>query len=345
VEQQASPMRAPPAATPVVVPVIQPVNAPPKLNAPPPGVTMGANPDLETLAQQVVETERRVGAMIRDSEEARRQRDEVQQELDGAFAEEMRPVEQPKFYQPSQRTSKYSFYYQPPAATHPMLSVRRIHGTVAEGLPESVDLKKICPPVSDRKYVGAGDASAAFVEVLWHALTERALPGRLSASFIEAACDVDYDKDCGESGVSLADEILVLVKRGVCSEDFYPILSGETDFIRASVAAAPFRLHDPVQVDFANPNAVKAALASNRPVIISFAVHESFEEPGEGGLLALPADDEPLMGGHAALVVGYNARGWLIRNSWGEDWGDGGYAVMPYGYEKHWFEAWTATSG
>jgi hypothetical protein len=188
--------------------------------------------------------------------------------------------------------------------------------------------------------------------VLWHALTERPLPGRLSASFIEAACDVDYNKDCAEDGVSIADEILVLVKHGVCPWDFFRLAGDamkadehELDFVRASVAAAPFRLHDPVQVDFTNPNAVKVALASNRPVLISFAVHESFEEPGEGGLLALPGDDEPLMGGHAALVVGYDARGWLIRNSWGESWGDGGYAIMPYGYEKHWFEAWTATSG
>ena len=32
----------------------------------------------------------------------------------------------------------------------------------------------------------------------------------------------------------------------------------------------------------------------------------------------------------------------LIRNQWGEDWGDHGYCYMPYGYESLWIEAWTA---
>lgn len=35
-------------------------------------------------------------------------------------------------------------------------------------------------------------------------------------------------------------------------------------------------------------------------------------------------------GGHAFVIVGYNADGFLILNSWGERWGDGGVAVLDY---------------
>ena len=39
-------------------------------------------------------------------------------------------------------------------------------------------------------------------------------------------------------------------------------------------------------------------------------------------------------GGHAVMCVGYDdERGvFIVRNSWGTGWGDGGYFYMPYGY-------------
>jgi hypothetical protein len=35
-------------------------------------------------------------------------------------------------------------------------------------------------------------------------------------------------------------------------------------------------------------------------------------------------------GGHAFAIVGYDARGFLVQNSWGDGWGDGGFAVLRY---------------
>lgn len=34
---------------------------------------------------------------------------------------------------------------------------------------------------------------------------------------------------------------------------------------------------------------------------------------------------------HMIILVGYDATGWIIRNSWGENWGDKGYAKIGYG--------------
>lgn len=39
-------------------------------------------------------------------------------------------------------------------------------------------------------------------------------------------------------------------------------------------------------------------------------------------------------GGHAVSIVGYNATGFLIKNSWGTDWGDGGYGWVSFELHK-----------
>ena len=40
------------------------------------------------------------------------------------------------------------------------------------------------------------------------------------------------------------------------------------------------------------------------------------------------------IGGHAVLIAGYDdaTSRFLVRNSWGENWGNNGYFTMPYAY-------------
>ena len=48
----------------------------------------------------------------------------------------------------------------------------------------------------------------------------------------------------------------------------------------------------------------------------------------------MPASNEKSVGGHAVMAVGYDddTREFLVRNSWGRDWGLNGYFKMPYSY-------------
>jgi len=39
---------------------------------------------------------------------------------------------------------------------------------------------------------------------------------------------------------------------------------------------------------------------------------------------------DPDDGGHAFAIVGYTRDGFIVHNSWGEEWGAGGFAVLPY---------------
>jgi C1A family cysteine protease len=86
-------------------------------------------------------------------------------------------------------------------------------------------------------------------------------------------------------------------------------------------------------------------LASRQTIAIGFYVYKSFETPNPQGVVPMPNKAaEKLLGGHGVLICGYDddRSVWIVRNQWGEQWGDHGYCYMPYGYESIWMEAWTA---
>lgn len=81
---------------------------------------------------------------------------------------------------------------------------------------------------------------------------------------------------------------------------------------------------------------LRAVLAAGDTIVFGFSVYESFEsnEVARTGIVPMPKPHESMLGGHAVLLVGYdNVRKlFKVRNSWGSDWGDGGYFWMPYDY-------------
>jgi C1A family cysteine protease len=66
-------------------------------------------------------------------------------------------------------------------------------------------------------------------------------------------------------------------------------------------------------------------------------VYESFEAQAvaqTGILREMPTNEERVLGGHAVMAVGYTDRFqcFIVRNSWGSNWGDQGHCYMPYKY-------------
>lgn len=82
-------------------------------------------------------------------------------------------------------------------------------------------------------------------------------------------------------------------------------------------------------------DALKAALVLNGPCIGGMIV-KNFTDKfwdskyGNGNY-----------GGHAICISGYNKHGFIIRNSWGEEWGKNGYSVLPYDQFHLLLEIWT----
>ena len=91
--------------------------------------------------------------------------------------------------------------------------------------------------------------------------------------------------------------------------------------------------------DYAFVNSIddlKQALNQNGPCTIAFPCYNSTPTFWK----SRPGDK--LLGGHCVLVVGYDAsKGFLIRNSWGEFWGDKGYSWFAYSDWGLQNEIWT----
>lgn len=77
---------------------------------------------------------------------------------------------------------------------------------------------------------------------------------------------------------------------------------------------------------------LRLSLSKGLPVIFGMMVPKSYYAVGSDGVMTMPSADEPRLGGHAQLVVGYDDEKevFIVRNSWGEDFGDKGYSYMPY---------------
>ena len=77
---------------------------------------------------------------------------------------------------------------------------------------------------------------------------------------------------------------------------------------------------------------LKLSLSKGLPVVFGMMVPKCFYAIGADGMMQMPAEDEIRLGGHALLIVGFDEEKqvFIVRNSWGEEFGEQGYCYMPY---------------
>jgi C1A family cysteine protease len=140
-----------------------------------------------------------------------------------------------------------------------------------------------------------------------------------------------------DSGAQMRDICKVAVM-GVCEENFFPYVIG--DFANAPTmdAVANAATHKCTSYHSVRTLAeIKEAIGLHgQPVLMGMEVFASFESEAvaKTGKMPMPKAGEQNLGGHAVLIVGYDdtKQCLIVRNSWGEAWGDKGYFYMPYAY-------------
>ncbi|RAI29475.1 C1 family peptidase [Rhodoplanes serenus] len=99
----------------------------------------------------------------------------------------------------------------------------------------------------------------------------------------------------------------------------------------ATARAEDFRVRGYRRIDLARLDDIKGQLALSNPVLISFADSVAFQRHRGDAVFTEPDFVAP-RGWHAMTLTGYDDRRQAFRliNSWGQGWGDRGYAWVSY---------------
>lgn len=195
-----------------------------------------------------------------------------------------------------------------------------------------VDLRTYCSPIENQGSLGSctGNAIAGAIELLNKRNNKTNDISRLFIYYYERLMlgTVNYD-----SGAYIRDGIKVTNKYGASSESLWPYIIS-----KFRQQPAPQAIKDALKRKVTRYERVADhagcidALNNGYPVTIGFDVYTSFMRIGKDGVMTYPRAGETLLGGHAVLLVGYdmNKQQYIVRNSWGTGWGDGGYFYMPF---------------
>jgi papain like protease len=202
---------------------------------------------------------------------------------------------------------------------------------------DAVDLRKFCSPIGDQKQTSRCSAFA------WTHATELAtnLKGgdspRLSPTYTMLefqrmqgdAQDYSYAYSGGNGTVTGTDPGRLLTEQGTCRQELWPddsaapaqperVLVSDSEKHRLDATPHPIALED-----------VRKVLSAGCPVHVAINTGPVFSEVGRDGVFAAAEPPSGFHGRHAMLIVGYTGNFYIVKNSWGEKWGDQGYCYIP----------------
>jgi C1A family cysteine protease len=205
-------------------------------------------------------------------------------------------------------------------------------------LPKIVDLRENCPETYNQGKLGSCTANSIAFAYQYNEIKQEEqdvfIPSRLFIYYNERNMEGNIDKD---SGAAIRDGIKSINKIGVCSEKVWPYNIEKFTEKPKRVCYIIAKNHRSIEYHkvIQNENNIKNILSEGYPIVFGFAVYESFESVNvaKNGIVSMPKKNEKLLGGHAVAIVGYttinNEDYFIVRNSWGPDWGDNGYCYFP----------------
>lgn len=217
--------------------------------------------------------------------------------------------------------------------------------TDAEYYADSHDLRAPWWPIGDQGSTGSCVGWAAADSVLrWHFVKQGRIGqnDRLSVRFLwMAAKETDeFNRRptafIEQSGTSLKAALDVARKLGVVREQVLPFQSGavfpgsERSFYTQAAQLKIASYHYLGN----NLSNWRRWLYAGGPILTRLQVDATFQNAaGTNGYLDAYGTAAPY-GGHAIALVGYDRRGFIVRNSWSEDWGDQGFAFATDAYAQ-----------
>lgn len=202
-----------------------------------------------------------------------------------------------------------------------------------------VDLRSTCPAIYNQDKLGSCTANAIAAAYEYDEIKQNEknifIPSRLFIYYNERKIEKTVDTD---SGAEIRDGIKSISIDGVCSEDLWNYDITKFTVCPTQNCYDEAKQHKSIEYKrvIQSLEQFKKCLIEGYPIVFGFNVYSSFEsqEVVETGIMPMPKEGEELLGGHAVCAVGFddNKQVFIVRNSWGDSWGDKGYFYMPYSF-------------
>ncbi len=209
--------------------------------------------------------------------------------------------------------------------------------------PNLVDLRPKCSPVENQAAVGSCVANAIVGALEYHQIRNGSTMKDLSRLFVYYNAR-RLGERIGEAGTTIQRAMAAILGWGACPASMWPYQTAMVDERPSEACYKAAQMFKGVQIAQTSWGAgCREALANGLPVAFGMNVamqdFNSNGPAGQTGMLKPPLDGnwaDP-SGGHAMLIVGYDdaRHAWLVRNSWGEAWGEGGHVWIDYDYLNH----------
>ena len=202
---------------------------------------------------------------------------------------------------------------------------------------DAVDLRKYATPVGDQAQTSRCSAFAwtHATELAGHILekdTARLSPNYTMWGFQQMQGDARDFKTAykgGDGTINGPDPGNVLVKQGTCRQELWPDDRPEPVVAEAQLKADAVNHILPGQPLPISIDDVRKVLSAGMPVHVSMNTGPAFGDIGRDGIVNSAEPPSGQHGRHAMLCVGFTGNFYIIKNSWGTDWGDNGYCYVP----------------
>lgn len=205
-------------------------------------------------------------------------------------------------------------------------------------LPKIVDLRNNCPSIYDQGQIGSCTANAMGGVFQFEQMKQQIpnfVPSRLFIYYNTRSLEGTINED---AGATLRNTMKTMVNVGVCPEKMwgYNKCFKRKPSDDCYIEAQYNQVLEYLRVTHSMYD-IRYTLAQGFPVAFGMMLYDSFmsESAARTGKIPMPnLQTESSLGGHAVMLVGYNdtIREFIVRNSWGTNWGDRGYFYLPYEY-------------
>lgn len=211
----------------------------------------------------------------------------------------------------------------------------------------SIDLRDKFPVVTNQGAYNSCTANAVCALMDYYLVHKKKFPWDIyncSEAFLWYYSRKSEGVNDINSGVVLRNVFKTILDKGFVPQDLWDFDKGyKTEpYDRVQIAGLMYKLYLkqlPSYQRLYTINDIKNALSNEYPVVFGYPVTKEFMNLKTENVDSI---NGTIIGNHAMIIVGYNSDGFIVRNSWGNNWGNNGHCILHYSlFENKAFDIWT----